>query len=125
MADHSKLIAAIEKQLQPVLELSSQAIYVYVDDGNKICNKHFSDLLGYASPQEWANVKGNFPSVFVAEKSQHDLIGAFQDAMGEGVGSKIQVEWKKKSGGTVKTDVILVPISVDGHLAALHFISAV
>lgn len=35
----------------------------------------------------------------------------------------INVTWQRKSGGTVDTKVILVFISYEGHLFALHFIS--
>jgi hypothetical protein len=37
--------------------------------------------------------------------------------------ANIKVTWKKKTGGTVATSVVLVPIEYDDHLFALHFIS--
>ena len=45
------------------------------------------------------------------------------DAMKRMVGSAIDVSWKRKNGGEVDTKVILVPISYQEHLFALHFIS--
>jgi len=39
------------------------------------------------------------------------------------IGSTIDLTWKKKSGGTVDSTVILVPVAYDGHLFALHFLS--
>jgi len=50
------------------------------------------------------------------------LVSTYQNAMNNFVGSSIEVEWKKKTGGKVKTRVILVPFSFNGHLFALHFI---
>jgi len=38
-------------------------------------------------------------------------------------GSYIDITWKNKTGRNVKTKVILVPISVEGELLALHFIT--
>ena len=122
MVNHTKIISEIEAQLKPVFELSKQSIYVYLDDANKICNKNFSDLLGYESPEDWSSVKENFPTAFVDPKSQNTLISAFQDAIQNGSGSTVKVDWKKKLGGVVNTTVILVPISINGHIAALHFI---
>ncbi len=120
---HSEIIDDIIEQLKPVFDLSEQSVYAYLDDANKLCNKNFAALLGYTSADEWASVEGNFPTLFVADNSQKTLISSFQNAMEKGVGSKIQVDWKKKSGGTVKTNVIIVPVSVSGHLFALHFIT--
>ena len=38
------------------------------------------------------------------------------------VGSTISIRWKKKGGKEVPTTTILVPILLDGHRMALHFI---
>lgn len=38
-------------------------------------------------------------------------------------GSSINVTWRRKTGGTVDSSVILVPVSHSGHLFALHFVS--
>lgn len=110
-------------QLQPVLESSQQAIYIYFDDENKVCNENFATLLDYASTEEWAQMEGSFPSLFVDESSQDTLIGAYTHAMQTMAASTIDVRWKKKSGGTVDTTVMLVPLSYEGHLFALHFIA--
>jgi len=45
--------------------------------------------------------------------------------MEDKIASDIVVSWKKKTGGSVKTKVIMVPISYDGELLALHFISKI
>ncbi len=122
MAIHEKTIQAAHAQLKELFDTSEQAMYLYLDDVNKACNGHFSSMLGYDSPEEWAAVKENFPVAFVADGSQHALISAYQDAMQRGVASQIEIEWKRKSSGTVKTAVILVPIEFQSHRMALHFI---
>jgi hypothetical protein len=43
--------------------------------------------------------------------------------METGVGSTFQVVWKTKTGQTVDTTVILVPIEFENHRIALHFVS--
>ena len=52
---HEELVKGITEQMKPVLEKSEQAIYIYLDDNHKVCNKKFADLLGYKSPKEWAD----------------------------------------------------------------------
>ena len=125
MKKHDEILKGLSNQLKEIFDSSGQAMYIYLDDEHKVCNKKFASMLDYKSTAEWASVKGNFPTAFVKEKSQATLIRAYQAAMENGVGSSIDVDWKKKSGGSAKTKVILVPISYEGHRMALHFISEV
>ncbi len=120
---HEELLLELSEQLRPVLDGSNQAIYAYLDDTHKVCNQHFADLLGYASPAEWAAVTTSFPEVFVAQESRMTLIEAFQKAMQHKAASTTPITWLKKDGSTANTEVILVPISFQGHLVALHFVT--
>lgn len=122
---HEELIAGIMKQLEPVFASSEQGIYVYLDDIHKACNEKFAKMLDYSSAGEWANEEISFTERFVDKKSEETLVAAYSNAMEHMVGSSINVAWKKKSGKSVKTQVILVPISFQNHLFALHFVSEV
>jgi len=119
---HEELIEGISKQMKVILDSSQQAIYIYLDDIHKVCNEKFSSLLGYRSPEEWAKVEDSFPA-FVEPSSQETLVNAYRQAMEKFIAANIKVTWKKKSGGTVATSVVMVPIAFDDHLFALHFIS--
>ncbi len=121
---HEEIIRGLEEEMKPILESSAQGIYVYLDDNHKFCNEAFSKMLGYASAEEWAGMQGQFPVLFVDEKSQGDLIGAYQDAMEKMAASTSSITWKKKGSGTVASSVILVPIAYQGHVLAMHFVSA-
>lgn len=124
MEVHNKeLIDGIADEFSDILNKSKQSIYIFLDDTLKVCNKNFSDLLGYETPAEWANVRTNFPEAFVASESQETLVSAYQNAMEKMVGTQVDITWKKKNGEKVKTNVILVPVSFKGHFFALHFIS--
>jgi hypothetical protein len=122
---HEELVSGIQQQLKEVFNTSEQAIYLYLDDEHKVCNKKFATLLGYKSPNEWATEKKSMISISVDEKSQGSLVSAYRNAMEKCIGSQISVTWKRKDGGQVKTTVIIVPISFSGHLFALHFITKV
>ena len=119
---HEELIKGISKQMESILDSSEQAIYIYLDDIHKVCNEKFASLMGYGSPEEWAKVEDSFPE-FVDQGSQQPLVTAYRQAMEKLIPANIKVTWKKKSGGTVGTSVVMVPIAYDGHLFALHFIS--
>jgi hypothetical protein len=120
---HEALVSGLLKQMKEIFENSEQAMYLYLDDVHKACNKRFADLLGYESPKAWAAGDEPFPLAFVASKSRRTLVSAYQDAMERFVGSTIDVTWQAKSGRTVESQVILVPIAYEGHLFALHFIT--
>jgi len=119
---HEALISGISNQMKNIMDWSQQAIYIYLDDIHKVCNAKFATLMGYRSPEEWAKVEDSFPE-FVDESSQEVLVNAYRQAMEKLIPANIKVTWKKKTGGTVATSVVLVPIEYDDHLFALHFIS--
>jgi hypothetical protein len=120
---HEALVSGLYKQMKEIFEHSEQAMYLYLDDVHKTCNKRFADLLGFESPKAWASVDNPFPIEFVASKSRRALVSAYQEAMERFIGSTIDVTWQTKSGGTVDTRVILVPVAYEGHLFALHFVT--
>jgi len=120
-AHHEELIAGLLDQIRIIFESSEQPMYLYLDDTHKACNQKFASLLGYKTPEEWARVK-EFTAL-VAEESAETLVTAYRSAMERKIGSTIGVMWKRKSGGTVDTSVILVPVAYSEHLFALHFVS--
>jgi PAS domain-containing protein len=119
---YEELVAGISKQMKIILDSSQQAVYIYLDNIHKVCNSKFATLLGYRSPEEWAKVEVAFEE-FVDRGSQEILVTAYNQAMEELIPSSIKVTWKKKTGGTVATSVMLIPIAYDDHLFALHFVS--
>lgn len=121
--DHGALIEQVAAEYEEILNRSEQAVYIFLDDDNKVCNKKFSDLLGYESPADWGNAEGSFTDLFVAGESQRDLVSAYQNAMEKFVGSESSITWKAKVGKTVDTKVLLVPIVFEQHLLALHFVN--
>jgi PAS domain-containing protein len=120
---HDELITGAYDQLHGIFEESDQAIYLYLDDTHKVCNKKFSRMLGYESPEKWLEVEEMI--LDVDEKHRERLVNAYQAAMDKMIGSSIQLQWHKKSGGAIMTNVILVPYIYEGHLFALHFISKI
>lgn len=123
-AHHDSLIKSIAKEYGAILTNSEQGVYIYLDDSHKVCNNKFATMLGYSSEDEWAKIDTSFPDTFVADESQDALVAAFQETMEKNIGSKDKIVWKKKDGSTVDSTVVVVPISHDGHLFALHFVTA-
>jgi len=120
---HENLMQSVAKEYHDLLNNSEQGVYIYLDDTHKVCNKKFATLLGYQSADEWEKIDKSFPDTFVAHESQEVLVSSFLDAMEKKVGSTNKIVWKKKDGETIETTVIIVPITHNGHLFALHFVS--
>lgn len=121
--ESSSALRKATQQFSRLFDESDQAMYLFLDDHNKSCNALFAQWLGYTTPEAWAAVQTSFPTAFVAPASQQLLIETYQEAVNKGVGASIPVAWKRKDGKTVATQVILVPVDVDGERLALHFIN--
>ena len=110
--------------MKPVLEKSAQAIYIYLDDNHKVCNKKFADLLGYKSPKEWADAEA--PLSDVVEEDQQKVINAYMNASEKMLASAIEVRVKHtKTGKIVKSRMIIAPIGHAGHIFTAHFFSKI
>lgn len=119
---HEELIKGITDQLKPVMEKSPQAIYVYLDDTHKACNKKFADLLGYKSAREWADTEA--PLADIVEDDQQNVITAYGNASEKMLASELEVRLKNvKTDKIIKTRMIMVPIAYSGHIFALHFLT--
>jgi len=120
---HEELVKGMAAQLKPVLDQSEQAVYIYLDDTHKACNKKFAYTLGYKSAREWANMEA--PLADVLEEDQPSVISAYEDATEKMVAGCLDVRFKNiKTGKTIKTRMIIVPITYTGtHLFAVHFLS--
>ncbi len=119
---HEELVSGFYNQLKEIFDSSEQAIYLYLDDNHKVCNKKFAQMQGFSSPEEWAKVD-NPLEVGVAKSSQDAVVSAYKNAMEKLIASKINVKLKRKNGDAFDASVIMVPVAYQGHLFALHFIS--
>jgi hypothetical protein len=121
---HEELVSGFYNQLKEIFDSSEQAIYLYLDDTHKVCNKKFATMQGYSTPEEWAKVE-NPLEAGVAKSSQAAIVSAYRKAMEKQSASKIDVTLKKKTGETFDASVIMVPVAYQGHLFALHYINHV
>jgi hypothetical protein len=118
---HRELIKGVSKEQKLILDKSPQAIYLYLDDNHKICNKNFADLLGYKSPNEWAKVDA--PLADVVEKDQQSVIDAYIKASEELKASKLEIKLKNvKTGKIIKSSMVMVPLMFSGHVFVMHFL---
>jgi len=120
---HEKLVTDLYNQMKPIMEGSEQPIFIYLDDNHKACNNKFSSMLGFKSPQEWAEKQG-FLEVYVDGKSRETLSSAYWQAMEKKAASTIPMTWIKKDGSAMDSTLILVPMFFEGHMFSVHFVTS-
>jgi PAS domain-containing protein len=119
---HEDMVNGFHKQLKQIFDESEQAIYLYLDDNHKVCNKNFASLLGYSSPEEWAKTENPLEEN-VDKRSQDAVVSAYYDATDKMLGCQIDVKLKTTSGRVSDASVIVVPVAYMNHMFALYFIS--
>jgi hypothetical protein len=119
---HEDLVNKFHVQLKQIFDDSPQAIYLYLDDNHKVCNKKFASLLGYGSPEEWAKIENPLEEN-VAKESQDAVVSAYFDASEKMIASQMNVKMKTTSGSVLEASVIVVPVAYQNHMFALYFIS--
>jgi PAS domain-containing protein len=120
---HKELVSGLYAQMRQILDASQQPTFIYLDDNHKACNQQFANFLGYQSPEEWAQVPG-FIEVYVAANSRNTLMDAYWNAVNNKNASTINLIWIRKNSTTVNSTMILVPISYEGHILSVHFITS-
>jgi PAS domain-containing protein len=121
MGEHEMLVKGMAEQFKEVLEKSPQAIYLYLDDTHKVCNKMFSDLLGYASPQLWAETEA--PLEDVIEEDRPSVVRAYQSASGKFKAVTVTVRFHNMTTHRSLTrQMTVVPVPFKGNVFTAHFI---
>ncbi len=121
---HEALLKDIAKEQKPILGKSGQAVYIYLDDTHKICNKKFAALLGYKSVREW--VDNEAPLADVIEKDQPRVIEAYVRASEKLEASSLPVTLKNvKTGKLIKARIFMSPLVFQGHVFVIHFIDEI
>jgi hypothetical protein len=81
-------------------------------------------MLGIKSAQEWAEKPG-FLDLYVAERSREPLASAYWKAVEKMSASTIQLTLMNKDGKTIDSTMILAPMSFEGHMFAVHFLTGI
>lgn len=119
---HKDIIAQVTEQFSDIYDGSRQGMYIFLDDHHYSLNDRLLKMLGYSSTQEVMAGRQSFLEKMIKPENQDTIVRAYRQAMEHMVGSQLSLDWVKKDGTTLRTTVIIVPISFDHHLLALHFV---
>jgi hypothetical protein len=121
---HSQLIKGISEQLKLILDKSEQAVYIYLDDTHKVCNKKFASLTGYKSVEEWASTDA--PLADVIESDQKKVVAAYDKASEKLVASSVEITLKNvKTSDLIRTRLIMAPTVFQGQVFVIHFVTKI
>jgi hypothetical protein len=118
---HVEIIEGITAQMKDILEGSEQAMYIYLDNVHKVCNRNFAAMLGFESPREWARLEDPVGAC-VAENSQRALIDAYEHAVTSKVAVTLPITLKHQMGASIETEFMLAPIAFQRHTLVVHYI---
>jgi hypothetical protein len=121
---HEDLLKEIAREQKPILDKSGQAVFIYLDDTHKICNKKYAALLGYKSVAAW--VANEFPIDDIVEKDQPKVIKAYIRASEKLEANSVTATFKNvKTGKLVKARIFMAPFVYQGHVLAMEFIEEI
>jgi PAS domain-containing protein len=117
-----QLLSGLYNQMRKILDSSGQPVFIYLDDEQKVCNQRFADFLGYLSPQDWSKTPG-FLEVFVYdEASKNAFMTAYWSAINNMNASSVEINWRRKDNKKLKSTMIILPMTYEGHILSVHFI---
>jgi PAS domain-containing protein len=120
--DHGDLLDELTAHFEPVLDECPEAVYLFVDNENMVCNDKMAKLFGYDSPDEWAMVD-DFLGTFVDPKDQEMFGKNYAKQVGHMAGPlRFKFKAVKKDGSTFNAETDMVPIAFGGHAVAYHFV---
>lgn len=118
--EHETLIQEIYEQYQPILELSSDPMYLYLDDVHKICNEKLASLWGY-SQNDW-NETSPFLDNLVAEENRFKVSSNYRDARTDFKPARFELTGRRKDGSTFDAEVAMAPISYKNEFFTLNLL---
>lgn len=121
MTTHPDLMAALEEQFRPVFAASPDGVYLWLDEGNKICNERLAAMFGY-SVAEWRK-SSSFLETFVAADDQ-ELYGWHYRQRVAALAYPVTFRFRgvRKDRSTFAAETEMIPISYAGHAVAYHFV---
>ncbi len=124
---HEEILKEIREEFTEILGQTTQGVYFYLDDPHWTCNERLASMLGFASAAELLKAAGasSLLDALVAPDSRDEVVSTYMNTVQNKVAASRSITWKTKSSGTLKTNVIFVPISYHGNLLTLHFVTPV
>ena len=122
---HGDVMDEIAEQFRPVLEESTDGVYLWLDDAHMVCNERLARMFGYESAVECGAVQP-FLDAFVAEEDRYIYGWNYQNRVAT-LAHPVTFRFRamRKDGSTFAAETDMIPISWRGHAVAYHFVRQV
>jgi len=120
-ATHKKLIEDLEHEFLPILENSTDGVYLWLGDEAKFCNEKLAKMFGYTK-EEWKNAK-----VFLEDMVHGDDAARYADNYNRCVAAlahpvSFRFMAKRKDGSYFAAETDMIPLMYKDHVVAYHFV---
>lgn len=116
------LLTGLYTHMKKILDSSGQPVFIYLDDQHKVCNQRFAEFLGYKSPHEWAQTPGFLELFIDDEAGRNAFMTSYWSALKDMNASSVQLTWRRRDGSRVKSTMVILPMTYEGHILSVHFI---
>lgn len=121
---HQEVLETAVRHLRDVFEASPDGVYVWVDGAHKDCNEACAEIWG-RTVDEWRGVE-DFLGELVADDDREAYGRNYQDHVGQ-LSRPVRFRFGalQPDGSVVPAETDMIPLSIDGHAVAYHFVRRV
>lgn len=120
---HHYVVQQMADFYEPLMNVSSDGVAIYLDDEHKLCNQNLADMFGY-SVEEWS-AKFPFLDIFVAAESRDDAATAYEEVNSKGVSKTSEQTWLRKDGTKFRIQMAITPVIAGDDLFTLMLVKRV
>lgn len=119
---HHYVVRQMADFYQPLMDISSDGVAIYLDDEHKLCNQNLADMCGY-SIEEWSALRP-FLDTFVAPESREDAAATYEEVSSTGISKTSEQTWLRKDGTKFRIQMAITPVISGDDLFTLMLVKA-
>jgi PAS domain S-box-containing protein len=120
---HQYVVQQMADFYQPLMDVSSDGVAVYLDDEHKLCNQNLAEMCGY-SVEQWS-ARFPFLDTFVAPESRDEAAATYEEVNSTGVSKTSEQTWLRKDGTTFRVRMAITPVLAGDDLFALMLVKRI
>ena len=105
---------------RPWIDVSSDGVFIYLDDEHKTCNRNCADMFGYTI-EEWSAIHP-FLERLVAPESRRQAAADYAQVSEDGISRISHQTLVRKDGSTFRADMAMVPVMAGDDFFTINLI---
>ncbi|MBI4281963.1 MAG: PAS domain S-box protein [Chloroflexi bacterium] len=118
---HDEVLTQLAEQYRPILDQSTDGVYLWLDEEHMVCNALCAKLFGYTM-KEWSKID-SFLETLVAPEDREMFASNYQTTVAR-LTHPVTFRFRglRKDGTTFAAETDMIPITFQGHAVAYHFV---